>query len=68
MHLLGFWTVFSERGEMEGGWRGRMLSERLGMVVGVSIIQIQFKLKKTLVVPQGAILLWSWQARKIMNT
>ena len=27
---------------------------------------IQFKLKKTLIIPQGAILLWSWRARKII--
>ena len=25
---------------------------------------IQFNLKKTLIIPQGAILLWSWRARK----
>ena len=30
---------------------------------------IQFSLvQTTLITPQGAILLWSWQARTIMNT
>ena len=65
MHLLGFSTVFSEGA---GGGGGGMLSERLGMVVGGSIVQTEFKFKETLIVPQGAILLWSWRARKIMNT
>ena len=28
---------------------------------------IQIKKKKTLIISQGAILLWSWQALRIMN-
>ena len=28
----------------------------------------KLKFKKTLIIPQGAILLWSWRARKIMTT
>ena len=27
---------------------------------------IQIQIQKTLIIPQGAILLWSWRARKIM--
>ena len=29
---------------------------------------IQFSLKKTLIIPQGAILLWSWRVRKSFQT
>ena len=31
-----------------------------------SVNSIQFNLKKTLIIPQGAILLWSRRARKII--
>ena len=29
-------------------------------------IQIEIQIKKTLIIPQGATLLWSWQARKML--
>ena len=38
------------------------------VIVATGVFQIKIKIKKTLIIPQGAILLWSWRARKIMNT
>ena len=49
-----------------------LIVDQLGCMIMAGCVSIyikfKFKFKKTSIVPQGAVLLWSWWTCKIMNT